>query len=224
MSRKRRWGLFLGEGRTAVKGKSVLILGTLVSFAVLLLACDSRKQEKTSQRWDEKLQAFRAIWADRYDPVLFPPKSFAHRRIFTENLRSLLISQAGRPVMFDGFLEDITEQGDQFYVRFISRLSHVAADERSVRFHLSCEYEDVQTFLEKPPEYDLMSRYLFLRGIRKDFLVIARVTDVKKIEHYRVIGRSSEGSDKVDLEIQAPDIFSVQGELVNMVKYSEIAR
>ena len=207
-----------------MRRKGVLVLGALVAFAALLPACDSRKQEKTGERWDEKLQAFRAIWADRYDPVVFPPKSFAHRRIFTENLRSLLISQEGRPIMFDGFLEDITEEGGQFYVRFVSRLSHVAADERLVRFHLSCEYEDVQAFLEKPPEYDLMSRYLFLRGIRQDFLVVARVTDVKKIEHYRVIGHSSEGSDKVDLEIQAPDTFSVQGELANMVKYSEIAR
>jgi hypothetical protein len=207
-----------------MKRKSVLILGAVIVFAALLPACDSRKQEKTSERWDEKLQAFGAIWADRYDAVVFPPKSFAHRRIFTENLRSLLINQEGRPVMFDGFLEDIAEQGDQFYVQFISRLSHVPADERSVRFYLSCDYEDVQTFLEKPPESDLMSRYLFLRGIRKDFLVVARVTDVKRIEHYRVVGHSSEGSDKVDLEIQAPDTFSVQGELVKMVKYSEIAR
>jgi hypothetical protein len=204
--------------------KSVLILWAVIACAVLLLACDSRKQEKRSERWDEKLQAFRANWADRYDPVVFPPQSFAHKRIFTKNLRSLLISQEERPVMFDGFLEDIEEQGGQFYVQFISRLSHVPADERSVRFHLKCEYEDVRAFLEKPPESDLMSRYLFLRGIRKDFLVVARVTDVKKIEHYRVIGHSSEGSDEVDLEIRAPDTFSVQGELVNMVKYSKISR
>jgi len=67
-----------------------------------------------------------------------------------------------------------------------------------------------------------LSRYLFLKGIRKDFLVVCLVKDVKKILSYSVMGLSREGSKEVDLDVKSPDTFSAYGTLLEMVKYSDI--
>jgi hypothetical protein len=137
-------------------------------------------------------------------------------------LRELLIQKDGKPVLFDGFLDDITKDGKQFTVHFSSRLSHDSLDDRTVRLHLKCQYGNVRSLIEKPPKYQRSSKYLFLKGIRKEFLVVCLVTDVKKIINYTVMGRSTEGTKEVDLEIESPDTFSVYGELLEMYKYSDI--
>jgi hypothetical protein len=61
-----------------------------------------------------------------------------------------------------------------------------------------------------------------LKGIRKDYLVVAQVTDVEKIVNYTVLATSSEGTEQVDLEIRSPDTFSVYGELLDMIKYVKV--
>jgi hypothetical protein len=137
-------------------------------------------------------------------------------------LQELLIGEDGKPILFEGFLDDITKDGEQFAVHFTSRLSHDSSDDRTVRFHLKCQYGDVRRLIEKPPKHQRLSKYLFLKGIRKDFLVVCLVTDVKKIVNYTVMGRSSEGSKEVDLEVTSPDTFSVHGKLLEMVRYSDI--
>ncbi|MDY6953550.1 MAG: hypothetical protein SWE60_18735 [Thermodesulfobacteriota bacterium] len=158
----------------------------------------------------------------QHDPVRFPPGDFVERKVFTYNLKNLLRNKEGRPVLFEGFLDDITEQENQVLVHFTCRLSDDPSEDRTVRFHLKCNYSDVSSLLDYPPEYHRLAKYLFLKGIRKDFLVLCAVTDVAKIESYSVVGRSSEGSERVDLDIQSPDTFSAQGELLEMVEYSAI--
>jgi hypothetical protein len=202
--------------------RSLAFLGVSIFLGVSMLSCDSGGPDQSRMRWNERLAAFEQARVDQYDAIRFPPQSFAGRRVFMLNLQSLLMNQDGRPILFNGFLEDITREEGQFYVHFTSRLSNEVSDRRTVQFHLRCGYDDVRALLEKPPEHDSVSRYLFLRGIRKDFLVVAGVENVERVAHYEVVGHSSEGSEKVDLEIQAPDTFSADGELVSMVKYSEI--
>jgi hypothetical protein len=155
---------------------------------------------------------------------MVPPPDFAQRKVFTHNVQKLLVNQDGKPVLFDGFLDDITKDGDQFVVHFTSRLSNDTSYDRTVRFHLRCKYDDVQSLLEEPPEYRDVSKYLFLKGVQKDFLVVAKITDAKKIVNYTVLATSSEGTALVDLEIRSPDTFSVSGELLEMVKYSKISQ
>jgi len=88
------------------------------------------------------------------------------------HLQELLIQQDGKPVLFDGFLDDIIKDGKQFAVHFSSRLSHDSLDDRTVRFHLKCKYGNVRSLIEKPPKYQRSSKYLFLKGIQKEFLVV----------------------------------------------------
>jgi hypothetical protein len=196
--------------------------GVLACVAVLLLACGSREYEPSEQKWEQKIVGVKTSLITRYHPIEFPPRDFTERKVFTYNLQELLIGQDGKPLLFDGFLDDITKDGSQFAVHFTSRLSYDDADDRTVRFHLTCEYNDVRLLIEKPPEYRRVSKYLFQKGIQKDFLVVCLVTDIRKIVNYSVMGRSREGSEDVELDVKSPDTFSVHGKLLEMVKYSDI--
>ncbi|KPK22019.1 MAG: hypothetical protein AMK69_20625 [Nitrospira bacterium SG8_3] len=196
--------------------------GVLACVAALLLACGPSEYEPSEQKWEEKIVGVKTSLINRYHPIEFPPRDFTERKVFTYNLQELLIEQDGKPVLFDGFLDDITKDGKQFAAHFTSRLSYDDADDRTVRFHLTCEYNDVRSLIEKPPEYRRVSKYLFQKGIQKDFLVVCLVTDIRKIVNYSIMGRSREGSEDVELDVKSPDTFSVHGKLLEMVKYSDI--
>jgi hypothetical protein len=196
--------------------------GVLICISILLLACGPKEHEPSGQRWEKEVRGVETSLLTRYNPTEFPPRDFTERKVFTYNLQELLLGEDGKPVLFEGFLDDITKEGKQFAVHFTSRLSNDSSDDRTVRFHLECQYSDVRLLLEKPPKYQDLSKYLFLKGIRKDFLVVCLVTDVKKILNYSVMGLSREGSKEVDLDVKSPDTFSANGTLLEMVKYSDI--
>jgi hypothetical protein len=196
--------------------------GVLTCVSILLLACASKENEQSGQKWEKKVRGVETSLMTRHNPTEFPPRGFSERKVFTYNLQELLIGEDGKPVLFEGFLDDITKDGKQFAVHFTSRLSNDSSDDRTVRFHLKCQYGDVRLLLEKPPKYQGLSKYLFLKGIRKDFLVVCLVTDVKKILSYTVMGLSREGSKEVDLDVKSPDTFSAHGTLLEMVKYSDM--
>lgn len=196
--------------------------GVLTCVTVLLLACGSKEHEPSEQEWEQKILSLKNSLTTRYDAIQFPPRDFTERKVFTYNLQELLIGQTGKSIVFDGFLDDITKERKEFAVHFTSRLSYDDADDRTVRFHLTCEYNDVRSLVEKPPKYRRVSKYLFQKGIQKDFVVVCAATDIKKIENYSVMGRSREGSEDVELDVKSPDTFSVHGKLLEMVKYSDI--
>lgn len=207
-----------------MKKKNLYMAGVVICVLALLLCCSSEEYDDSEQLWEERVRNLETTLVNRFDPVRFPPLDFAKKKVFTHNLQKLLVNQDGKPVLFDGFLDDITKDGDQFVVHFTSRLSNDASYDRTVRFHLRCKYDDVQSLLEEPPEYRDVSKYLFLKGVQKDFLVVAKITDAKKIVNYTVLATSSEGTALVDLEIRSPDTFSVSGELLEMVKHSKISQ
>ena len=210
------------EAIHSVKKVNFYMAGVLLCVAVLLLACGSKEHDKSERKWEQKVTGVKTSLITRYKPTEFPPRDFTERKVFAYNLQALLIRRDEKPVLFDGFLDDITKDGKQFAVHFTSRLSHDSTDDRTVRFHLKCKYGDVKSLIEEPPKYQRLSRYLFLKGIRKDFLVVCLVTDVKKIVNYTVMAHSTEGSEEIGLEVKSPDTFSVYGELLEMVKYSDI--
>ena len=200
------------------------MMGFVIFVSAVLLSCSSKDYDTPEQAWEERFRNLEATLTERYQPVRFPPGNFAERRVFTYNLQTLLVNEGGRPVLFDGFLDDITKDEDQFIVHFTSRLSHDDSDDRTVRFHLKSDLGDVESLIEQPPDYSDSSKYLFLQGIRKYYLLVAQVTDVEKILNYTVLATSSEGTEQVDLEIPSPDTFSVFGELLDMVRYAKTPR
>ncbi|MDY6836888.1 MAG: hypothetical protein SWH78_02840 [Thermodesulfobacteriota bacterium] len=194
----------------------------LVCVSLLFFSCGPKDRKEPTQRWEQEMRDVTQTLVRQHHPVRFPHQDFVDRKVFTYNLKSLLANKEGRPVLFDGFLDDITEQENQIIVHFTCRLSDDPSEDRTVRFHLKCSHSDVRSLLDYPPAYHRLARYLFLKGIRKDFLVLCVVEDVAKIVSHSVVGRSSEGSERVDLDIQSPDTFSAKGELLKMVRYSTV--
>jgi hypothetical protein len=205
-----------------MKKKNLYMMGVVVCVLTSLLSCRSKDHDPSQQDWEEEVGNLKTTLINRYQPIRFPPQDFSGKRVFSYNLKELLVNHGGKPVMFEGFLDDITKTGNQFLVHFTSRLSDDDSDDRTVRFHLRCSYSHIQSLIENPPAHFDSSKYLFLKGIRKDFLVVSKITDVTKIVNYTVLATSSEGSEDVDLEVESPDTFSVYGELLEMVRYAKI--
>jgi len=194
----------------------------LLCVSLLLLSCGPKDRKEPTQRWEQEIQEITQALVVQHHPVRFPPEGYAERKVFTYNLKRLLANNEARPVLFDGFLDDITEQENQTIAHFTCRLSHDPSEDRTVRFHLKCSHSDVKSLLNYPPAYHRLARYLFLKGIRKDFLVLCVVEDVTKMVSHFVVGRSSEGPERVDLDIQSPDTFSAKGHLLKMLRYSTV--
>jgi hypothetical protein len=61
---------------------------------------------------------------------------------------------------------------------------------------------------------------MLLFSKKEEFCVVGLITQVNKIIKYTVQGYPVSQED-VELEIESPDVFSVAGELVEMLKYPE---
>ncbi len=202
-----------------------LILAIVLFF--LCLSCDSQGKREFKPELEEakkkiELQQKRAIMntlINRYDPILFPPKNLEGKKIYTYNLRKLLIREDKKPILFIGMLDDITEKYSDFFVHFTRILSkNVLFDKRRITLHLKCRYEDVKSLIENPPNYGWLNlRFSYL--LAEDyFFVVSKITDVRKIVSYTVRGSVPEGTEDVELDIETPDVFRAEGELVEMVK------
>lgn len=217
------------------------IIGSLITVSVLFISCDSSEEKgrQTSQKqeeWKQKVKDVKTTLISRHNAIIFPPKGFGKRKVFTYNLQKLLINKDGRPILFDGTLDDITKDNDHFTVHFISYLAKYAEyevpalqllsnilDERRVRFHLKCKYEDVESLLDNPPNaLRPMDGILGLLYGKEEFCVVCTVTHVDRILHYAVKARPI-SSEEAEIEIESPDTFSVTGELVEMLKYPEFS-
>ena len=210
------------------KGKIYYLLVILISIPFLLISCDLQgkreietKKQEAKQKIQQEQKKIRTIMMDlieRHNPILFPPKNLSQQKIFTYNLQKVLIHESKKPVLFIGELEDITKNGNDFIVHFNCRFSQEFFDRRRIRLHLKCRYEDVNFLIENPPKYDATD---FIMGNifgGNFFFVISKIIDVQKIRNYTVEGRTIKDSEDVELEIQSPDIFSVTGELVEIVE------
>jgi hypothetical protein len=145
----------------------------------------------------------------KYDPVVFPPEELSNRKVFTCSLHNLLVSNNKKPVLFVGNIDDITQAGDRFVIHFISSLSRdFPLDNRRVFFHLTCRHGDVESLIKIPPSEE----YFVPPFLKQQFIVVAAVTEVKKIA-YHFVRASDQG-----FEIESPDAFSISGGLIKMVR------
>jgi len=214
---------------------NLYLLCILIGASVFFLSCDSREDKKSElkqkqEQWQRKVEEIRTTLTNRYNPIVFPSKEFARGKVFTYDLQNYLITDNGRPVLFNGTLDDITKDADHFTVHLSSHLTEYEIpglellDERRVRFHLECAYEDVKPLIENRLQsndetYDDIFSWLYRLD---EFSVVCRIKDVKKIVNYTVQGHPI-GSEEVELEVETPDVFSVNGELVTMVKHPKPA-
>jgi len=207
-------------------------ISVLLTTALCLISACWNNSEKVSE-YEKREKEAKAQFISRFshlNPIIFTPDAFSNKKIFTYTLQKLLLDEDGRPVVFDGYLDDITKVEKQFIIHFTGVIGNDESDGRRIRFHLKCDYEDVKQLIENPPEYDPL--LYDLRFLNKDFLIICKVLDVKKIVTYNTHKFLSsypsypgdDSGDVFEVETGPPDVFSVNGDLIEMVKYINIGK
>lgn len=207
--------------------KTIHIIVALVLFLTFFAGCqdkdepkDISKPEKISDSERMEIE-FKTQFISRFshlNPIIFPPKDFENKKVFTYTLQQLLINDEKRPVIFDGYLDDISKIGDQFFIHFTGIIGEPFFDEIAIRFHLKCSYEDVKEIIDHPPTHDPFISDSSARFWEKDFIVICRVSKIRKNAAYFIEGHPA-GPEEIELNIRKLDVFSASGELIEMMRY-----
>ncbi len=181
------------------------ILLILVSYNVFgrKLLKEYSESAKRSEERQQKSDNIENELLSRYDTLELPSDLLSKRRyyIYTYGLQKFLIHDNKKPILFNGSLEDITKEGNKFIVHFKPRPRG-----RIISFHLKCEDGYVNSILENQSKerrkYD-----------PEEYWVVCRVTEVNKVSY--VLGSYKK---KVELLIDIPDLYSIEGEVIEMVK------
>jgi hypothetical protein len=215
-----RWGFLWGDMNMKNNRLGSLLL--IISILLFLPSCDTGEEEKARQalqiKNDQRTKEIRNGLLARHKPIWFDPKKFGEKKIFTYHLQNLLINSDDRPLMFSGYPDDIIKEGEKFIVRFRVPLGELL--ERNVVFILSCQYEDVKEAIQHPIDDWEAEDLSYDYPLEKGYYVVCKISDVKNIVGYEVLGDSPEGTDEVEVDIiDTPDSFSATGVLIEMVKY-----
>jgi hypothetical protein len=198
-----------------------IIVSLVFVSGPLILSCGSREENSIKDQRRKEIRKIRRALIKRYNPTKFPSHVFGKRKVITYNLQRLLINEDGRPVLFSGHLDGITKQGELFEVHFSSWFSQGPTvsllDRKQVRFQLQGDYETVKSVIENPPELDETPDDSFVA--EKDFLVVCRVMSVRKVINYTF---EDQTPGEEEAAIKMPDIFSVQGQLLEMVEFPQL--
>jgi hypothetical protein len=184
-----------------------------------------REQERQEQikKWDNKINELLTPIKNRYNPKPFPSDDFKSKKIFTYNLKNYLIDKKNTPILFAGVLDDITKEEDQYIIHFSSLLSEYEIfDEKAVSFHLTCDYEDIETLIVNPPKEVMPDLLKWIDD--PDFFVVCQVTDIQKIVYYKMQGHAKEKEDiegDVRIWIETPYIYRIRGKLLELIKYPQ---
>lgn len=198
-----------------------IIVSLVLASGPLVLSCGSHEEKSIKDQRRKEVRKIRRALIMRYNPTKFPSHVFGKRKVITYNLQRLLINEEGRPVLFAGHLDGITKEGDLFEIHFSSWFYHGPTvsllDRKRVRFQLKGDYDTVKSVIENPPELGETSDDSFIA--EKDFLVVCRVMSVRKIINYTFEGQTS---GEEEAAIKMPNIFSVQGQLLEMVEFPKL--
>jgi hypothetical protein len=192
----------------------------VLACAPLILSCGSQDESIKDQRRKEVRKIRRAL-IKRYNPTKFPAHLFGKRKTLTHDLHRFLIDEGERPVLFAGHLDGIIKEGEHFEIYLSSSFSHGPTvsllDRKIVRFQLKGDYETVKSVIDSPPELDETDDDSVVA--EKDFFVVCRVRSVRRIMNYTF---EDQISGEEEVAIKMPDVFSVQGQLLEMVEFPKL--
>ncbi len=117
------------------------------------------------------------------------------QKFFEDNLE--------KNILFEGFVNDISKRDGSYYVDFMANIKIIWRD-RFIKLVLKCEYDDVKSLLENPPD-----RYENFLDPNK-YVVISSIVSVKKIEKFQIEPSSSATGEF---------IFAATGKLIHLKKY-----
>ena len=188
--------------------KYVAVLMLFFLAAVWLWGCGA---PALAQEKPEPVEKVRAELLNKYGAVAFPELDVGTNRVFTYRLQELLMG-SGRPVLFDGYLQDVLKERDELYVDFIAYLDPLAQEGRMV-CHLKTSEDQIRAILENPPAWSPFSEEVKA----PNFLVVGRIKTV--VRTARPMASASWDEKGKRLQVRYDEFFILTGDLIGWAEY-----
>jgi hypothetical protein len=194
--------------------------GTLAVLVLCCSACGSRigqerlgseTTQNESQKRDEQLARLRA----QHGAVDFPGSRLSAQPL-TYDIQQFFAELAGKPVIFEAYIEDVEHTRDGILVEFtrIIRPSMIE-DGVTVSFRLTGTHNQISIVRTQMEAQTETSR--FLNSIRLlspgDSVVVATIGNVRKVRRYEVHGTPI-SEEEVDLSANMPRQVIAEGRLL----------
>lgn len=175
----------------------IAIIGVIVYFSYQHFKEKTTTIEEESE--DVKLQKIEQVvseMASKYNAItnwqdIFDKKDFLEK-VYTIELQNIFIHTEGRPILFDASIDDVWEDGGQYYVRFEDF-------QRDINFELKCNEKQAKSLLEKA-------------GLAEMYAVVAKVEKIYKERFPDIIAKGN-----LDWDVYFEESFIVTGECLDFL-------
>ncbi|MDH4317119.1 MAG: hypothetical protein OEV64_01895 [Desulfobulbaceae bacterium] len=155
------------------------------------------KKEIESDELIKKKEKIIMQLVQKHNAVNFPPKKLSSNA-YTYELQQYFKLLTQEPIMFEGSLEDIEQDGDEIIIEFLCPVGrYYFLNKKAIRFKLSISGSSIGQFLnEKRKDTSFLpSRYLH----RPDYYVVAKIDNIKSYRLYEFDGKDN--GDNVELSV-----------------------
>ena len=177
----------------------VIILAAAAWFAHDKLRDSQVASARKKQCSTQKQQSQDA--AKRYGAILGWEEQFARASSdpFSLQLENAIMPNGGKPIVFDGFVEDVARCGDKYYLH----LSDWNVGSFSIRFIIECDFAVAKEIIEKKESLSEIS-------------VIAQIESVEKAQ-FSIKSGIKTTEDPAPVEIDSSTMFVAHGRCLHII-------
>jgi len=129
--------------------------------------------------------------------------------VYTIQAQERLVSD--KPVLFQGYLDDVFSRDGKTYIRFMSSYSSPV----DYVLELQCDRSIVEKFIEQPADEDRS----FLKYF-DEFAVIANIVEVSKPAF--ALQGTAYAEDDVEIEVDSSNLFTATGTCVDIAEIGNL--
>jgi hypothetical protein len=185
-----------------------------------LITCTSKKKDKfdfkaEQQKVEKKAQEIKSKLIANHNAIIFPPKEFESKKIFTIYLQKFFQNNIGKSLLLEGSIDDITENNNIYWVQFSSFLSDNLLEKSRIILYLQANLEEINSILKlerSNTSLDNQAVKQLFRSLLKsnDYFIVCQIMDVKKLISYSLRDNPSDG-EEAEIKFEFPDVFSARG-------------
>ena len=171
------------------------------------------ERKELIRKKEEKIRILAEQISEKYNAVSFPPEG-SGATAFTYEFQRFLSTNAEKPVLFKGYLEDVERAERDIVAEFLCPLGQdFYVNKTAIRFRLTAAEEKVKQFLSVKREDPMFRslRYFSEPG----YFIVAKIDELKRSRRYEVSG--SANGDEVELSVEIPPSFISIGKLVEAI-------
>ncbi|MCF8043222.1 MAG: hypothetical protein K9L19_13490 [Desulfarculaceae bacterium] len=187
----------------------VVIISVLVLFLSFFVGCGQPWEEKQAKKnkirtekikkEKQKIENIISNLKTKYNAIYFPPKSLDPNSV-TYIFQNFIETNSGKLLIFKGYFEDIEQYTDgNIFIEFsCPLLEQSMTNERTVLFRLLIDKNNLNKYISfKSDQYSRYHR--IFRWMRPpDFIVVAKINDLKSLRIFRFKGHSRQEEVQID--------------------------